>query len=312
MKRILTVVLGVLCILVGIAGLFLPILQGWAFIFMGLALISPRLAGRLRRQVTRRLFKKDIVFLNDWKKSGVEAGFTTRHFPLVLHKTDDLLDDINKKQFVFLLNDRGKGKKRGVCSRFALLNQVHGDGIAVLDDPARYANDGIHHFPDCDAALTNLEGMSLLVFTADCLSVFLCAGDWVGLVHAGWRGSKKKIVQKAAVLLSQRSGVGPDKIKVILGPCIGPRHYEVGPEFRLEFPESSLEDRDGKLYFNLAKENERQLREAGVLAVNISDHGACTFSEQKNFYSFRRERGSAGRMVSFIGRYSSETPEVPT
>ncbi len=124
MKRIFLTIAGAVLILAGIVGLFLPILQGWLMIFLGLSLIAPDFARRLRRKLFGRLFKKNVVFLKDWKKFSVEAGFTTRHFPLTLHKTDELLELANQEKLKALLPQ---------FSKFVFLNQVHGDRVAVLE-----------------------------------------------------------------------------------------------------------------------------------------------------------------------------------
>lgn len=303
MKRVLLVGLGILLIGVGIVGLFLPILQGWAMIFMGLALVSPSLARRLRGRAARKFFKNGIVHLKEWEKAGIQAGFTTRHFPLVLHRTDDLLRAEDQKKLALSLLP-GKGAPPGrFHTKFALLDQVHGDGVAVIEDGGKYTEDGFYRFRECDAALTNIPGLTLLVLTADCLSVFLSAGAWVGIAHAGWRGSRKKITLKTLELLIERSGVEAGEVKVILGPCIGADQYEVGPEFREYFPPSSLKQTGHSLRFDLAKENRRHLLEAGVSAKNISDHGICTVEENSSFYSFRKEKDKAGRQISFISRF---------
>ena len=291
MKRILVTLVGVFLILLGIVGLFLPILQGWALIFLGLTLVSPSVAGRLRRRISRKFFKSGVVHLGEWKKSGVRAGFTTRHFPLIFHRTDDLLDPEKQREFAARLVP---------STKFALLNQGHGDEVAVAEDADKYSKDGFYHFPQLDAALTNIPGLTLLVFTADCLSLFLSAGTWVGLVHAGWRGSQKKIAQKSLGLMVEKSGLKPDEVKIMFGPRIGAGHYEVGQEFRQFFPASSLIEKNGRLCFDLAKETRRQLLEAGARAENILDHGICTIEENGDFYSFRKEKENAGRIISFI------------
>jgi uncharacterized membrane protein YbaN (DUF454 family) len=40
MKRIGRILLGWVCIVMGVVGLFLPILQGWLFLVMGIALLA--------------------------------------------------------------------------------------------------------------------------------------------------------------------------------------------------------------------------------------------------------------------------------
>jgi len=280
MKRILLVGLGVVLIGVGIVGLFLPILQGWAMIFMGLVLVSPSMARKLHGRVSRRFFKKDIVYLDEWKRAGIRAGFTTRHFPLVLYKTDDLLQPENQKKLTMLLSRR-KGDPAGRhYAKFALLDQVHGDGVAVIENGEKYTSDGFYHFRECDAVLTNIPGLTLLVLTADCLSVFLSAGSWIGLAHAGWRGTEKGIARKVLELICEKSGVALGDVKIAFGPRIGPKNY----------------------HFDLTGENRHQLLEAGAKAGNVLDTGICTVEENNSFYSFRREKENAGRLISFISR----------
>ena len=231
--------------------------------------------------------KQDIVHLTEWRKQRAQVGFTTRHFPLILHKTDELLKKENQERFATLLPFK----------KFALLDQIHGDGVIVLDNAEKYTKDGFYHFKESDAAITDVPGIALFVFSADCLPVFLYSGNWVGLVHAGWRGSQKKITQKTVQLILEKSGQDPKGIKVLFGPCISARHYEVGAEFKEHFP---VAERSGKYYFDLAKESERQIVSCGVPQQNISDLQICTFSENQSFYSFRKEGDKAGRIISFI------------
>lgn len=238
-----------------------------------------------------------VMAVVDFDGFAVEAGFTTRHFPVVLRKTDDLLEVSRQRHF--------KKEFTPASGRFAFLRQVHGDSIAVAEGEA-YAEDGFHHFADSDAILTNVPNLALLVMTADCLSVFLCGvrgerAEWAGLVHAGWRGTQKNITQKTVLELCRRSGLRPADVHAAFGPCIGAGRYEVGEEFQAHFPNSPhLARRDGRWYFDLAGENRRQLLEAGVPAANIASAGPCTLEDANRFYSFRREKEDAGRMVSFI------------
>lgn len=279
---------------IGVAGLFVPVVPGWVLIFFGLSFISPELAERLKRRFFHRLLKQQIVRLKSLEKVSVQSGFTTKHFPLFLKKTDDLLDPGNQTKLAESLGGQ----------KFALLDQVHGDTVAVLENSGRLELNGFRHLPQTDGVLTDIRGLTLLVLTADCLPVFFCARRWVGLVHAGWRGTQKKIVQKAYRLIREKSACPDSEIHVILGPRIGAEHYEVGDEFQDFFrrrgKNAVLKSKRGKWIFDLAKENEIQLREAGAKEKNISDLRIDTFSESENFYSFRRERAAAGRMVSFI------------
>lgn len=242
---------------------------------------------------------KQLVLLEPWKKLGVRSGFTTKRFPLVLKKSTEWLKRPTQRRFEQLFS---KG-------RYAVLGQVHGGNVAVLKDQKRYDKNSFYHFPKTDGVVTNISNLTLLVLTADCLPVFLCLttsspgkkakADWVGVVHAGWRGTRAGIVEKAVRLLCERSGGDPRDVYAAFGPCIGKAHYEVGEEFGVYFKDSVLRRRN-KLYFDLAGENRRQLVALGLQPDRISDPRLCTVSGNRNFYSFRKEKEAAGRTISFI------------
>lgn len=70
-----------------------------------------------------------------------------------------------------------------------------------------------------------------------------------------------------------------------------PRHHTVEP----------LRDTSaGPRKIDLPGINEKQLREAGVGDIWVARE--CTFCEARKYYSFRREKEQAGRMISFVGR----------
>ena len=311
MKKIALFIVGIVLIIVGIAGLILPVLPGWALIFQGLYLITPRLATRLQKRIYRKLLKKEVFYFDEWRRYGIDAGFTTKNFRLFMKKTDELLDAANQEMFtqLFWKNRMAGARHRRLSRGFVVLNQVHEDTVAVLEDADTYKS-GFHHLLRADGVITNIRRLTLLVMTADCLSVYFIVADkksprrspsrWVGLAHAGWRGTQKGIAVKTFRLLLEKSGVAPAHVRIIFGPSIGADHYKVGQEFREYFPATSLAEKDNKLYFDLIKENERQLVEAGAIHDNISDQGICTMCEADSFHSFRRDGDTSGRMVSFI------------
>lgn len=233
--------------------------------------------------------KKDRIVFEEWTPRGVHACVTTRHFPLFLQKTDDLLDPQKQKKFIESL---------GRYDRFVLLNQVHGSSVAVLEESAVSSSESFRHILKTDAAITNIPRLALLVFTADCLSIYFQAGMWVGLAHAGWRGTKENIAVKTLSALCQKAGVPASEVRVIFGPSICEDHYEVGEEFRGYFGPPSLQERNGKLHLDVRAENRQGLLRAGVLAEKILDQDHCTVCQNDLFYSFRKEKEAAGRMVS--------------
>ena len=313
MKKIFLTIAGIVLIAIGMLGWILPILPGWLFIFLGISFIAPSFAARLKRRILRHFSKKEIVYLEDWRKLKAHAGFTTRHFQLVLHSTDDLSEPSNQAIFEKLLTEDRVLLSHQVSlgSKFIYLNQVHGDRIAVLDDTAQFKNHGFYRLPETDGVLTHRPDLTLLAMTADCLSIFFSAGKqdrhWVGVVHAGWKGTQKEIAKHAFRMIQERSQCDPSQIRVFFGPRIGKDQYEVGREFKQQFPRagsSTFIYKNDKFYFDLAGENRRQLIEAGAKSHHIQDLEICTVSENDDYYSFRKEKDAVGRMVSYIRKFS--------
>jgi len=178
-----------------------------------------------------------------------------------------------------------------------MIRQVHGDKVIVADEAWLAGRTDIE---EADGIITNLLNVPLAVRTADCLPVFLCdpVRAVIGLVHAGWKGSRQKIVRRAVELMMERQGSEPGTLQAAFGPAIGPCCYEVGEEFKDSFPEA-VPTRDGHCYLDLPQVNAAQLRAVGILEKNIHRSGICTCCDQ-NYFSYRRDGKAAGRMISMM------------
>ncbi len=97
-----------------------------------------------------------------------------------------------------------------------------------------------------------------LVFGADCLPIALAGPAGVAILHGGRRGLAAGIVAHGAAAVGATAAA--------IGPGIGPCCYEV----------------------DLWEQARRQLREAGVVAVESAD--VCTCCEPELFFSYRRDR----------------------
>lgn len=176
------------------------------------------------------------------------------------------------------------------------LAQVHGTGVAVVDElpPG--------DVPMADAAVARSAGQVCAVLTADCLPVLLTddAGGRVAVAHAGWRGMSAGVIESTLRTLD----VPPRTVLAWLGPAIGPRAFEVGPEVRQAF---TADDRgaaaafqphgDGKFMADLYMLARHRLARAGV--SRVFGGGFCTLHDESRFFSYRREKRS-GRMGAFI------------
>lgn len=187
--------------------------------------------------------------------------------------------------------------------------QVHGNSVAVV---------GPNHLgkilPATDALISGTPGVSLMLRFADCLPIFLYDPERriIGLGHAGWRGTVAELAKRMASMMIEDLESNPTKIVAGLGPAIGPCCYEVGPEVA-ESLRARLKDKDwgkalhrmegGAFRVNLWEANCRQLKEAGIQEIEISN--ICTACHTEEFFSHRAERGRTGRFAAVIGIRSS-------
>ena len=222
----------------------------------------------------------------------VEWGVTTRDNPFFFSGTSDLL--IPKKTSP--LFEFWPEFKKGVFPE-----QVHESKVKFLFEENLRKESVPQIIPKTDGLLTSASGPTLAILTADCLPIFFFVPDplTIGIVHAGWRGSAAAIARTAVEKLRRTTRQSPEKFLVTFGPCIGACCYEVGAEFGKLFWDSVTE-REGSWYLDLVKENRHQLKKAGVREENMGEHPPCTFCHPDNFYSYRREKEKAGRMVSWI------------
>ncbi len=90
--------------------------------------------------------------------------------------------------------------------------------------------------PKADAIVTATPGLVIGVLTADCAPILFLDGEAgvAGCAHAGWRGALDGIIG-STVTAMERLGARRADIRAALGPCIGPRAYEVGSEFEATF-----------------------------------------------------------------------------
>ena len=177
----------------------------------------------------------------------------------------------------------------------AWMRQVHGTDVLDLD---RWEGDR----PTADAAVASRQGRVCNVLTADCLPLFLCDGEGerVAVAHAGWRGLAAGVIENAVAALRAPAG----EVLAWMGPAIGPRAFEVGPEVREAFvardaraASAFAPHTPGKFLADLYALARQRLEAAGV--TRIGGGGFCTFHETGRFFSYRREKMS-GRMGAFI------------
>ena len=185
--------------------------------------------------------------------------------------------------------------------RPVILNQVHSDVIHCLDAPPARNLEG-------DALITATPRLFLVIKTADCLPVLIVdeVRRVVAAVHCGWRGTRKRILEKVVGELRSRFGSDPASLVAVLGPCIGPECYEVGSDVRAGFAKAGFPGAvfrkspvPDKFFLDLRKANVWLLETAGVPRKNVFAVAACTHC-RPDLLSFRRDRDKTKRMFSFV------------
>jgi hypothetical protein len=201
----------------------------------------------------------------------------------------------NRKQFLSAL---GIDYRTLICAK-----QVHGKTVTYVTQANKGSGalDYDSSIRDTDGFLTDQKNVPIAILTADCLSVFIYdpSKPAIGILHAGWRSTEKNICAEAIRLMQEKFGSRPDRILVGFGPSIRSCCCKMENDFKSNFP-FGLINRDGSLYLDIALINRRQLVGCGVREGNIFDPELCTFSENKDFFSFRKEADEAGRMISVI------------
>jgi hypothetical protein len=115
------------------------------------------------------------------------------------------------------------------------------------------------------------------------------AAGVIGVAHAGWKGALTGIIE-ASVEAMVALGAERGRIAAALGPCIGPKSYEVGPEFRRRFAGEEAffqpADRTNHHLFDLPAYIEARLANLGLARVEVL--AADTRPENSDFFSYRR------------------------
>jgi len=205
--------------------------------------------------------------------------------------------------------------------------QIHSDLIHCVSSPADHPAAG-------DGLITRTPGLLVGVLAADCLPIIIVDPKQraVGVFHAGWRGTMKRIAEKGVGEMRRHFGSCPSDLNAAIGPGIRDCCYHVGSEVRDKFESQfayakslfrETKDSDEvrekypllflnqrapghgelpkRIFLNLAEANRRQLVDAGIAEKNIFDVDLCTSCRSDLFFSHRADKGITGRMMAVVG-----------
>jgi polyphenol oxidase len=202
------------------------------------------------------------------------------------------ISDGSMSEMPGLAGEYAQTNKEKFCNKFGIDldkvargDQVHGANVAVVRElPSK-------KIPETDGLVTDLPGVYLSVFTADCLPLFLWneKGIEFGIAHAGWKGMLAGVIPATAQTMMREYDLKVENIKARIGPCIRTCHHEV--------------DEDHPDLVATARE---QMTSLGISAENITDSGECTYCLKEKYFSLRRDRSTdlpkgLGNMLSVIG-----------
>ncbi len=181
--------------------------------------------------------------------------------------------------------------------------QVHGPDYVLANSPHTAASHTNPREIRADSLLTANPDVTLFMRFADCTPVLLYdpVRRVVGIAHAGWQGTVKHAASNLVRGFTHIFGSDPGDIQAVIGPSIGPCHYEVGHQvieqvitsYGSKADEMLQESAHGKAHFNMWAANEYDLRNAGVEHIELA--GICTACHTNDWFSHRAEKGRTGR-----------------
>ncbi len=245
---------------------------------------------------------------------GVAHAFTTRLGGVSAAPFDSLNLGVAEADRPGAVAENGRRLRASLgCAGHELItvSQVHGCQMHVPPDPrTEVPAAATRSAVEADAILSDRPDALLMIRVADCVPVLLAdvSGQYIAAIHAGWRGLVAGVIPQTVEALRRRFGLAGGDLRAAIGPCISAAHFEVGPEVAQAFVQAGLEhvvvavDGHPRPHIDLSQAAFAQLRGAGVQARDIDASDRCTFRDQEEFYSHRRDAGRTGRQAAVIAR----------
>jgi hypothetical protein len=191
------------------------------------------------------------------------------------------------------------GEHLGIGTENIIISeQVHGTSICRIVRPG--------HVSGYDALITDTEDIYIGILTADCYPVLIHdrKNRASGAAHAGWQGTVGRIAEKTVKAMEEAFGTRPEDCLAWVGTGISADHYEIGDAVARQFDERYLSPSpsgNDKHMLDLSAANRDQLIAAGIPEPQVECSAYCSWKDHEQFFSYRRDQGSTGRMLSLIG-----------
>jgi len=254
--------------------------------------------------------------INSWTKDnpGLVAGITTRwggvstepfqSLNMGLHVGDDESSVVRNRQLL-------ASSLMMPVESWAAAEQTHGNNIHKVGEVDKGKGSEYYHtsIKDTDGFITRDENILLTMCYADCVPLYFLdkVSGTIGLAHAGWKGTVSQIGPKMVDAYMEK-GTSMSSLEVVIGPSICKNCYVVD-DYVIDKVKKTLEDEnnlpynlkeEGQYYLDLKKLNEQLLVQTGLNAEQIHTSSYCS-SCHNEFFSYRRDGGNTGRIMSFIG-----------
>lgn len=207
------------------------------------------------------------------RKGGVSKGAFDS-----LNLGDNVGDDPNSVQ-----KNKERVQEKMKVDELCFLNQVHGDAVEEVT-----ASDDVLH---ADGMVVTKKDIGIAIRHADCqAAIFYDRKNHIlANVHAGWRGNVQNIYQKALKRMEEIAKTKPEDVIACISPSLGPTNAEF-VHYEKELPKSFWKHKDEKHRFNLWNVAKQQLIDLKIPSDQIEIASLCTYQNEGDFYSFRRER----------------------
>ena len=249
----------------------------------------------------------------------VRGGFSTRHGGVSTGHLAEMNFSFGQgePEEVVRENYRRAASALGVSpDSFVVAHQTHTVNLKVVTEEDRGC--GVYRerpYDDIDGLLTNVPGLTLVTFHADCLPVYLAdpVNRAIALLHAGWRGTIGEITGAAVRRMRELYGTRPEDLTAVVGPGICSACYEIGEDvaerFRSALSEAETAEvltdphrKDDGMHWqlDLGKANRIFLMHAGVPGEKIKVSGVCTRCNASHLHSYRAAGPLSGRNAAFL------------
>ncbi len=197
-------------------------------------------------------------------------------------------------------------------ARMVVSYQTHTTNVRVVTE--KDVGKGIvreRDYTDVDGLVTNVPGITLVTFFADCVPLYLVdpVHKAIGLSHSGWRGTVNRMGKVTLDVMRREYGTDPGDVVACIGPSICQDCFEVGPEVAEAFAEAFdgsyhqqlfYRKDNGKYQLDLWRANEIIFAEAGVHTERIHTTDICTHCNPRLLFSHRTMGNERGNLAAFL------------